>query len=148
MKENDARVDFGEHTMALFVEKDDGSYGPIETGSFLAKNYLSEFWQKMKHFHETAFTRVIHNEISPVAYYLIMREMAPADVAARIGVSAAQVKKHMTPRHFGAMKISLALRYAGVFGIPLAALFQIPADPQKTGPLPLKNTHNPYVTTL
>lgn len=148
MKEKDAQVDFESHKMTLFVEKEDGSYGTIQTGSYLAKNYLDEFWANMKHFKETAFTQLINNEISPIAYYLIIREMAPADVAARIGISTSQVKKHMIPRHFGAMKLSVAQQYAEVFGIPVASLFQIAADEEKADLIQQNNTKNPFVTTL
>lgn len=152
MKEKDAQVDFDAHQMTLFVEKEDGSYGPMQTGSYLAKNYVSEFWKIMEHFHSKALDQLIRNEISPVAYYMILREMAPADVAARIGISAALVKKHMKPQHFKSMKIEIAQRYAEIFGIPVANLFQISKqstsgfiDPSH---LQQNNTDNPFVVTI
>jgi hypothetical protein len=148
MKEKDAQVDFESHKMTLFVEKEDGSYGTIQTGSYLAKNYLDEFWANMKHFKKTAVTQLINNEISPIAYYLITKEMAPADVAARIGISASQVKKQMTPKHFGTMKLSVVQQYADVFGIPVANLFQIATDDENADLIQQKNTKNPFVTTL
>lgn len=148
MKEKDAQVDYESHKMTVFVEKEDGSYGTIQTGSYLAKNYLDEFWVNMKHFKNTAFSQLANNEISPIAYYLITKEMAAADVAVRIGISASQVKKHMTPRHFGTMKLSVAQQYAEVFGIPVANLFQIAADDEKADLIQQKNTKNPFVTTL
>ena len=148
MKEKDAQVDFESHKMTLFVEKEDGSYGTIQTGSYLAKNYLDDFWVKLKHFKKTALTQLSNNEISPIAYYLITKEMAAADVAVRIGISASQVKKHMIPRHFGTMKLSIAKKYAEVFGIPVANLFQIAIDDEKEDPIQQKNTKNPFVTTL
>ena len=148
MKEKDARVDFESHKMTLFVEKEDGSYGTIQTGSYLAKNYLDEFWVNMKHFQKAAFSQLVNNEISPIAYYLITKEMAPADVAVRIGISTSQVKKHMTPRHFGTMKLTVAQQYAEVFGIPVANLFQIATDDENADLIQQKNTKNPLVTTL
>ena len=148
MKEKDAQVDFDKHKMTIFVEKEDGSYGTIQTGSFLAKNYLDDFWEKMKHFKKTALTQLMNNKISPIAYYLVVKEMAPADVAIRVGISTSQVKKHMTPKHFGSMKLSVAQQYAEVFGIPVADLFQIAAEDEKTDLPQQKNTDNPFVVTL
>ena len=145
MKEKDAQVDFDAHKMMLFVEKEDGSYGTIQTGAFLAKNYLGDLWEKMEHFKKTALVQLTNNQISPIAYYMITRDMAPADVAARVGISTSRVKKHMTPGHFGTMKLSVAKQYAEVFGIPVAGLFQIAAgDGKPDNPLQA-NTNNPYV---
>jgi hypothetical protein len=74
--------------------------------------------------------------------------MAPADVATRIGISTSQVKKHMSPKHFGSMKLSVAQQYAEVFGIPVADLFQIATGDEKIDLHQQKNTDNPYVITL
>ena len=148
MKEKDARVDFDGHKMTMFVEKEDGSYDTIQTGSYLVKNYLDDFWEKMKHFKKTALTQLKNNKISPIAYYLIVKEMAPADVATRVGISTSQVKKHMNPKHFGSMKLSVAQQYAEVFGIPVADLFQIATGDEKTDSLQQKYTNNPFVVTI
>ena len=86
MKEKDAHVDLESHQMTLFVEKDDGSYGSLQTGSYLVKNYLKDFWKNMDHFQKTALVQLLNNETSPIAYYMILKEMAAADVAARVGI--------------------------------------------------------------
>jgi len=44
MKEADAKVEYQEHQMLLYVEKSDGSYGPLQTGSYMSKNYIDDFW--------------------------------------------------------------------------------------------------------
>ena len=78
--------------------------------------------------------------------------MTPADAATRIGISTAQVKKHMTPKSFGTMKLDTAKKYADLFGIPVANLFQISIQ-SKTGfidpeLLEQKKTKNSYVVTI
>jgi len=148
MKEKDAYIDFDGHRVTVFVEKEDGAYGAMETGSYLASNYLDDFWQKMQHFHKNACEQLVSNKISPVAFYLIMKEMAPADAAARVGISTAAVKKHMQPAHFGDMKLSTALRYAEVFGIPLANLFQVTPEFSIQAPVKQKKSFNPFVVTI
>lgn len=146
MKERDAHVDFDKHLMTVFVEKDDGTYGAIETGSYMVKNYYDDFQKKMKHFRTTALNQLKNNEISPVAFYMILREMGAGDVAARVGVSTAKVKKHMKTEYFGNISLKLARRYADVFGVEVAQLFQIPTE--DTLPVRPVKTNNPYVIIL
>ncbi len=149
MKEKEAYVDLEDHQMTLFVEKDDGSYGTVQTGSYLVKNYIKSFWKNMNHFQKSALVQLLNNETSPIAYYMILKEMAAADVAARVGISTSQVKKHMTPGHFKNMKLSLAKKYADIFGVPLANLFQIFIQPeQEKSVVKQIDTKNPYVITI
>jgi len=148
MKEKDAYIDFDGHRVTMFVEKEDGSYGSMETGSYLASNYLDDFWQKMQHFHKNAYEQLISNKISPIAFYLIMKEMAPADAAVRVGISASAVKKHMQPKYFSRMTLSTAQRYADVFGIHLANLFQVMPEFSVQAPVKQKKSFNPFVVTI
>ena len=48
MKEKDARVDFEQQELIMYVEREDGSYGPIQTGSYISANFLDDFWTKME----------------------------------------------------------------------------------------------------
>jgi hypothetical protein len=125
VKEKDARVDHDEHQLVLYVEKEDGSYGTVLTGSYLARTYIDDLWDKVKTFEQECVEQLEKGLISPVGFYIRVKEMAPADVAARIGVSAAKVKKHMQPGHFVHMSVETARRYAEVFGIPVGGLFDI-----------------------
>jgi hypothetical protein len=125
VKEKDARVDHDEHQLVLYVEKDDGSYGTVLTGSYLARTYIDDLWEKMRTFEQECVEQLMDGRISPVGFYIQLKEMAPADVAARIGVSAAKVKKHMQPRHFARISVETARRYAEVFGIQVSGLFDV-----------------------
>ncbi len=150
MKEKDANVNCEDHQMTVFVEKDDGSYGPMQTGSYMVKNYIDKYWQNMEHFKEKALGQLQNNEISPIAFYMVLREMAAADVAVRIGISTAQVKKHMLPDHFKKMNLDIAQKYADIFGIPLANLFQVSIKSGFVDPAVLQQTEtkNPFVITI
>jgi hypothetical protein len=147
MKEKEASVECESHQMTVFVEKEDGSYGPMQTGSFMVKKYIDEFWKKTEHFKNSALTQLLKNEISPIGFYMLLRDMAPADVASRIGINTAQVKKHMLPGHFGTLKLTIARKYAEIFGIPVANLFQVNEKTGFVGPSIIKQnaTRNPFV---
>ncbi|MGD9200523.1 MAG: helix-turn-helix transcriptional regulator [Chitinispirillia bacterium] len=148
MKEKDVCIEHREHQIKLFVEKDDGSIDMIQTGSYIAKNYIDDFWKKQKHFKKTALKQLINNEISSIAYYIIIREIGIADVAVRIGVSTAQVKKHMKSNYFKNIKLELAQKYADVFGVPVANLFQIPMEDEESLNIIQTETDNPFIVTI
>jgi hypothetical protein len=125
MKEKDAQVKCDDHQMVLFVEKKDGTYGAVQTGSYMVHNYVDDFWDKRRKLEQDLGRRLDTGEISPVAYYLTLREMAVADLAARVGLSRGRVKKHMQPKHFREISAETATRYADVFGISVAQLHQV-----------------------
>jgi hypothetical protein len=125
MKEQDAIVDLDGHKMVLFVEKEDGKYGTVATGSYMVKNYVDDFWDKKQKIEKSLFDEVTSGRKSPIYYYMHLREMNEADVAVRARVSVGLVRKHIIPKQFESMTIKIATRYAEVFGIPLANLFQI-----------------------
>ena len=122
MKEDDAKVDHP-HQMLLYVEKADGSYGTVQTGSYMAHNYLDDFQEKQQYFHETNLKAVLSGEASPIAYYLHIQELSIPECADRIGLSKAAVKRHMQPKYFEHITIKQAIAYAELFGIPVARLF-------------------------
>jgi hypothetical protein len=146
MKEKEAFVDDKKHVMTVFVEKDDGSYQAIETGSYMVKNYFDDFQKKMKYFQETAFNKLKNNEISPVGYYMILRDMAAGDVAVRVGISTSKVKKQQKTDHFKNISIDLARRYAEVFGIEIGQFFQFSSG--ISAPVNPVKTKNPFITVF
>jgi hypothetical protein len=143
MKEKDALVDFDKHRLLLYVEKADGNYGAVETGSYMVKHYVDDFWEKNRDTRERAMQRLLSNESSPIGYYMAVLGMTAADVAARAGLRPRVVKKHMQPKHFGAIRLAVAARYAEVFNIPVANLFQI-ARPGAAA-CTLSATANPWI---
>ncbi len=109
----------------------------------MVKHYVDDFWEKTRHLQKQALDRLSRNEISPVAYYMLLRGLAPAEVAARAGLSAGRVTKHMKPRFFETMRLATALKYAEIFGITPADLFQI--NRQENQEQERLETSNPFV---
>ena len=124
MKEKDLYVDFEPHKLVYFAEKEDKSYGPVISGSHLSANYLDDFWMKRRNLEEKLRKQVINNEISPIYYYMIFLEMGPKDLASRAGMSMRKLKKTFTPEGFEKLRVAQIKRFAEIFNIPAANLFQ------------------------
>ena len=56
---------------------------------------------------------------------MTLEELSPAELASRVKISKRKVKKHLIPVRFQKIKLSLLKRYADVFNIPVANMFQI-----------------------
>ena len=125
MKEKDAKVNFKEHQVVLFTEKEDDSYGPTQTGSYISGMYLDDFREKKKKLDMQETEKWKKGEISPVYYYMMVEEMTLSDLALRVGLSKRRVKRHFENKYFLKMKIAHLKKYAEIFNIPLANFFQI-----------------------
>lgn len=148
MKETEARVDCKDHQLLLYVEKNNGEYGPVETGSYLVSNYVEDFWEKQKKLNEKLIDSLCKGEISPVAYYMVIINISENDLAARLGISVRSVRKHQQLSHFKNMKLSLLCKYAEVFGVPVANMFQVLLPNDKKLGFFQKKTLNPFVTII
>lgn len=124
MKELDAKVDDA-HPLVMYVERADASYGPLQTGSFMAKNYLDDFFEKRERNRQRLQQEIREGLISPIGYYAGLLGIADADLASRVGVSSRILRKHQTPAGFADITMTILGRYAQVFGIPVANLLQI-----------------------
>lgn len=125
MKEKDALVDFKEYQIVLFTEKDDNTYGPTQTGSYISSKYLDDFREKKKRLDDQESEKWKKGEISPIYYYMMVEEMTLSDLAGRVGLSKRRVKKHFLNKDFQKMKITHLIKYAEVFNVPVANFFQI-----------------------
>ena len=125
MKEKDVKIDFKPHQLIVYAEKDDNSFGPVQTGSYISKNYLDDFRQKHTHLDEALIEKLKAGEISPVYYYMMMEDLSVSELAARAGIRAGKVKKHLQPKYFGEITAAQLKRYSEVFNIPVANLFQL-----------------------
>ncbi len=124
MKENDSKIDH-KHQLILYVEKEDQSYGPLQTGSYMAENYLDDFFEKKNKLQQKRLDELVEGAISPLAYYKDLVDIAEGDLAVRVGISRRKLRLHMTPKGFAGITVSILEKYAEVFGIPVAQLFQI-----------------------
>jgi hypothetical protein len=125
MKEKDILTDFKDHQLILYAEKDDSTIGPVLTGSYLAGNYLDEFYQIWGSFEKDLFEQVLSMKISPIARYKSLEELSLSELAARTGIPKRKVKKHLKYKYFLRAKVDDLRRYADVFNIPVANFFQI-----------------------
>ncbi|MEI8204342.1 MAG: hypothetical protein WCH34_15065 [Bacteroidota bacterium] len=125
MKEKDIQVDFKEQQMILYAEKDDNSYGPTQTGSYMSKNYLDDFQLKQRHIEENVSQKVLNSENSMIFYYMMIEDITVTELAIRVKLRRSLVEKHITVEGFKKAKMKTVLKYAEVFNIPVANLFQM-----------------------
>lgn len=149
MKEHDAKIEVEAHQLLLYVEKDDGSYGSLQTGSYIVGNYFDDYLEKRGRFHASCLKRLISGQDSPVAYYQALCELTDAELARRARIWRYRVRRHRKPEHFASMTVAEAARYADVFNVPLASLFQVVVQPAEgTGRVVHERTDNgPLVVT-
>jgi hypothetical protein len=124
LKEHEAKVEAG-HKLVLYVEKEDHHYGPVVTGSYMAENYIDDFMEKRETLQRKCQDRVTKGEISPVAYYMTLLGMGEGDLATRAGITRYRLRRHLTPKGFARIPLRKLQRYAEIFAIPVANLFQI-----------------------
>jgi hypothetical protein len=125
MKEKDILTEFKEQQLILYAEKEDKSIGPVQTGSYLAGNYLDEFYSIWGKFEKELFGQLVNREISPVARYKSLEELSISELAARAAIPKRKVKKHLKHKNFLKATVRDLERYAEVFNIPVANFFQI-----------------------
>ena len=145
MKEQDAKA-VNAHQLVLYVERTDDSYGPVQTGSYLAQEFINDFHEKRERYRHDCLRRLEAGEISAVAYYFQILGLAEADLAVRVGVSRRAVRRHLTPAGFGEVDLRLAGRYAEVFGVPVANLFQVIAAQDERVEVRQERTANALLT--
>lgn len=124
MKEKDAYVDFEPQQLIMYVEKEDGTYGPIQTGSFISKNYLDDFWEKTVRLRNTLLDKLKKNEITSVYFYKLIHDFNDVELSRRTGISVRRVKKHQKVECFKKARLSDLQKYAYAFDIPVSNLLQ------------------------
>jgi hypothetical protein len=148
MKEKEARVDYREHQLVLYVEKKDGTYGPLRTGSYITKNYIDDYWYKRRNLEKEYLDKVISGEISPIAYYMVLEELTPSELAARVKISTRRVKKHLTPAAFGSATVEELRRYCEVFSVPLSSMLHALVIKNRNVSIREARTGNPYFNLM
>jgi transcriptional regulator with XRE-family HTH domain len=125
MKEKDVISDYKIQKYILYAEKNDGSYGTVEGGSYMIENDLDDFWHKKSHLEKTLRERLLKNEITAIYYFMVLEEMTIAELALRAGIRKGKVKCHLNPEKFKKIKVDELQKYARAFNIPIANFFQI-----------------------
>ena len=122
MKEKEGYIDCPEQQMILYVEKEDGKYGPMQTGSYITKNYIDDYFLKRKNLERSLRDQVDRNEISPVKFFMVLEDLTLSELSARTKIPSRKVKKHLLPDNFSKIKDDLLNRYAVVFNISIDQL--------------------------
>jgi hypothetical protein len=125
MKEKDAIIDYEPHQLMLYVEKDDGTFGPMITGSYLSKNYIDDFFEKMEKLRLSLLQQLKENQISPIEYYRVIHDFNVFELSRRTELSLFKVKRHLKVKGFKNATVSDLTKYAEVFDIPVSNLFQV-----------------------
>lgn len=134
MKEKDAHVDFEQQQLIMYVEKEDGTYGPIQTGSYISKNYLDDFWDKTVKLRNSLLEKLKKNEITPIYFYKTIHDFNDVELSRRTKIPVRKVKKHQKIEGFGKAKLSELMKYAYAFDIPISNLLQaIVVEDSNTG---------------
>jgi hypothetical protein len=117
MKEKEIKVEGQKQRVILYVEKDDESYAPVESSSYLSENYLDDWLGKRQQLEAGLRQKLEKGEISPVYYYMVYQDIGPGDLAKRIGISQRKLRKHFRPEVFAKLDEKILAKYAMVFGI-------------------------------
>jgi hypothetical protein len=125
MKEKEGFVDYPEQQMILYVEKEDGKYGPMQTGSYISANYMDDYLFKRKNLELSLREQLTSGTISPVKYYMVLEDLTLSELAARAGIRKARVRKHLEPKNFETATTGELIRYARVFNVPAANMLQV-----------------------
>lgn len=125
MKETDAKFQAG-HAQVLYVEKEQGEFGPVHTRSFMAENYADALRERRQALRAEALRQVQSGATSPIAYWRTVLGMSQADLAARADVYQWSLRRHETPKGFRGIKPAQLARYAEVFGLRPEAVFELP----------------------
>jgi hypothetical protein len=160
MKEKDLVTDCPYQQVVLYAEKGDGTFGPFQTGSYMAGVNISEHFRITENLSKTLVEQLKSGKISPVYYFMMIEGLTVPELAGRMGISSFRIKKHLTPDGFRKMRISTLKRYTEILNIPLANMFQIintiedrnwdmgyqgEVDESKIGSISQSKTDNPLI---
>ena len=96
----------------------DGKYTKeLSTGWDVKINALDLAWQDIAQRIETARQKVIHNEASPVLFFMEKRLMDLTTIAAYTGFWKWQIKRHLKPAVFKKLSDKKLKRYADAFNV-------------------------------
>jgi hypothetical protein len=125
MKEKDGYVDCPEQQVILYVEKEDGTYGPIQTGSYLTKNFLDDYEMKRKHLEESLRSEVQPGKFSPIYFYMVLEDLTLSELSARMNMRQGKVKKHLEAKHYQSLNSDVLAIYADIFNIKVTDMLQM-----------------------
>ena len=125
MKEQEGIIDCPQQQVILYVEKEDGKYEPMQTGSYITKNFLDDYELKRCHLEESLKKQVLSGEVSPIYYYMVLEDLTLSELSARAGIRQGKVKKHLKGLHFNAIPQETLQLYADVFNVTIPDILKL-----------------------
>jgi len=122
MKEKEGYVDCPEQQVILYVEKENGKYGPMQTGSYLTRHYLDDYEEKRKNLEMELLKQVRNKEMSVIHYYMILGDLTLSELSSRVGLRKGKVRNHLEYHGFPGIKEEILQKYADVFNVQVADL--------------------------
>lgn len=117
MKEQDGHVDYPDQQVILYVEKENGEFGPIQTGSYLSANYMEDYQLKRSNLVKSLSDQLSKGTISIIQYHMVLEELTLSELSSRAGIRKSKVKKHLKPDSFVKATVGELIRYSRVFNV-------------------------------
>ncbi len=117
MKEKDGISECPEQQVILYVEKEDGKYEAMQTGSYISANYLDDYFLKRGNLEKALGEKINRGEINAIEYYMILEDLTLSELAARAGIMKWIVRRHLKPGNFSKISESAIKKYSVVFNI-------------------------------
>ncbi|MEI8006361.1 MAG: hypothetical protein WCI48_09140 [Bacteroidota bacterium] len=131
MKEKDGYAECPEQQVILYVEKEDGKYEAMQTGSYISANYLDDYFFKRNNLEKTLDEKMRKGEINAIEYYMVLEDLTISELAARAGLMKWIVKRHLKPGNFSGIPESALKKYSVVFNITVDEILKRQAGNRK-----------------
>ena len=119
MKEKDVYAEFPEQQVIVYIEKEDGTYDAIQTGSFISANYIDDFFLKRNNLEKALQEKIDKGEINAIGYFMIYEDLTISELAARMGMMKWTLRKHLRPGGFEKISEAVMKKYSMVFNVCL-----------------------------
>ena len=131
MKEKDGYIDCPEQQVILYVEKEDGKFGPMQTGSYLTKNFLDDYEEKREFLKNYLLEKIYKKEISSIHYYMALEDLTISELSARVGIRKWKVRKHLSYFTFNSIGEETLRKYSDVFNVKVSDLQLLMENPKE-----------------
>ena len=131
MKEKDGYIDCPEQQVILYVEKEDGKFGPMQTGSYLTKNFLDDYEEKREFLKNYLLEKIYKKEISSIHYYMALEDLTISELSARVGIRKWKVRKHLNYYTFNSISEETLRKYSDVFNVKVLDLQLLMENPKE-----------------
>lgn len=148
MKERDVTYKYDDHQVVYIVEKEDGTYGTVQAGSYMFATYPGDYMEKLAYWEKQNLDDLSSGAISPVGFHMQRLRMTAEDVSDRTGIRLGAVRQHMVPKGFASATVAQLERYAEVFGVPVAGMLAVVEQPPKGLRVVMRATRNPHAAIV